>query len=390
MGVIVSHDREFLDQVCNKIVDVEEGVTQSYEGNYSKFIIEKQNRLAIWKDQYEKQQKYIKEEEKWIKKNKANEQMAQAVADRKRSLDKLMDSDEYVARPPKEKKFRFRFPPSPRCGHSVVEAEGLGHGYGSGKYETLFHNVALQVDRGNRVGFIGSNGAGKSTMMRLIMGDEKPRDGWAEYGSANVVPVYFQQNQADAFDLDRTVLETVMEDAPSDITLTDIRALLGQFMFKNDDVDKKLRVLSGGEKARVALCRMMLTPANLLCLDEPTNHLDITAKEVLEDALQHFEGSVMIVSHDRYFMSQAVNTIFEFGDKTMVRHDCDYLDYMQGSEGLRERVEKRYVEGDGYRITAAPEVQVERKEKSKKNFGGSGVTGGNLYKGIKNAKRYQG
>ena len=174
-----------------------------------------------------------------------------------------------------------------------------------------------------------------------------------------------------------------------DFSLTEIRTLLSQFMFKGDDVDKKLEVLSGGEKARVALCRMMLTPANLLLLDEPTNHLDITSKEVLEDALQHFEGSVMIVSHDRYFMSQAVNTIFEFGDKTMVRHDCDYLDYMQGSEGLRERVEKRYVEGDGYRITSAPEIQVEKKEKSKKNFGGSGVTGGNLFKGIKNAKRFQ-
>ncbi len=385
--VIVSHDREFLDQVCNKIVDVEEGVTQSYEGNYSKFIMEKQNRLAIWKDQYDKQQKYIKEEEKWIKKNKANEQMAQAVSDRKRVLEKLIEGEDYVARPPKEKKFRFRFPPSPRCGHSVVEADGLGHGYGSGKYETLFKNVALQVDRGNRVGFVGPNGSGKSTMMRLIMGNEKPRDGWAEYGSANVVPVYFQQNQADAFDLDRTVLETVMEEAPSEITLTEIRALLGQFMFKNDDVDKKLRVLSGGEKARVALCRMMLTPANLLCLDEPTNHLDITAKEVLEDALQHYEGSVLCISHDRYFMSQIANTIFHFDNKTVQRYDCDYHDFMMATEELQEKVESRYVYGDKYRITNAKEVVVP-KEKKKTNFGGSGVTGGNLYKGIKNAKRY--
>jgi ATP-binding cassette, subfamily F, member 3 len=164
---------------------------------------------------------------------------------------------------------------------------------------------------------------------------------------------------------------------------------LSQFMFKGDDVDKKLEVLSGGEKGRVALCRMMLTPANLLLLDEPTNHLDITSKEVLEDALQHYEGSVMIVSHDRYFMSQAVNTIFEFGDKTMKRFDCDYYDYMYGEDDLKAKVTARYVEGDTKRIVNAKEVVVAQPKKSKKNFGGSGVTSGNLFKGIKNAKRYQ-
>jgi ABC-type multidrug transport system ATPase subunit len=176
--------------------------------------------------------------------------------------------------------------------------------------------------------------------------------------------------------------------SPGDFTLTEIRTLLSQFMFKGDDVDKKLEVLSGGEKARVALCRMMLTPANLLLLDEPTNHLDITSKEVLEEALQHYEGSVMLVSHDRYFMSQAVNTIFEFESKGMTRHDCDYLEFMHGQGGLKEKVESRYVKGDSHRITAAPELQIEKKERSKKNFGGSGVTGGNLNKGIKNAKRF--
>ena len=160
-------------------------------------------------------------------------------------------------------------------------------------------------------------------------------------------------------------------------------------MFKGDDVDKKIKMLSGGEKARVALCKMMLEPANLLLLDEPTNHLDITSKEVLEDALQHFEGSVLLISHDRYFMSQVANTIFAFENKNVVRFDCDYHDFMNQKEPLREKVEARYVEGDKYRITNAKEVVIVENEKSKKNFGGSGVTAGRLNKGIKNAKRFQ-
>ena len=220
------------------------------------------------------------------------------------------------------------------------------------------------------------------------MGSEEANGGYAEFGGANVKANYFAQNQADTFDLDKTVIETVQEGAPLEYTFTDIRTLLGQFMFKGDDVDKKLRVLSGGEKARVALCKMMLTPANLLLLDEPTNHLDITSKEVLEDALQHFEGSMMIVSHDRYFMSQVANTIFAFGNKSVQRHDYDYHDYMNQFGDLKDKVTSRYVSGDSYQITNAKEVVVEEQTKSKKNFGGSGVTSGNLNKGIKNAKRF--
>ena len=391
--VIVSHDREFLDQVCNKIVDVSEGSTSSYDGNYSKFLLEKENRLSVWRDKFEKQQKYEREEEKWLRKNRNKEEFAQQVRNREVALAKYRAADGYVAQPPKDRRFRFRFPPVPRCGQSVVEAQGLGHGYGSGKYQTLFKDVDIQVDRGMRVGFIGPNGSGKSTMMKIIQGLESPREGWCEFGSANVVQTYFQQDQADAFDLEGTVLETVLKDAPTTTSLTDIRALLGQFMFKGDDVNKKLRVLSGGEKARVALAKMMLTSANLLLLDEPTNHLDITAKEVLEDALVNYEGSVLCISHDRYFMSQIANTIFSFGDKSMVKHDCDYHDFMCGEEApesLKTKVESRYVYGDKFRIAPAKEVVLKQdKDKKKKNFGGSGAPCGNLNKGIKNAKRFK-
>lgn len=269
--VIVSHDREFLDKVCNRIVDVEEGITVNYDGNYSNFIANKQERLEQWREKYDRQVKYIKEEEKWIKKAKNDPHMAQQVKEKEMQLEAYKNDPERVPMPPKDKKFRFRFPPSPRCGESVIEGQGLGHGYGEGQYKVLFHDVNIQVNRMERVGFVGPNGSGKSTLMRILAGREDPKHGFAEYGSANVVANYFAQNAADEFDLEKTVLETVMDDAPTDYSLTDIRALLGQFMFKGDDVNKQLKVLSGGEKARVALCKMMLRPANLLLLDEPTN-----------------------------------------------------------------------------------------------------------------------
>jgi ATP-binding cassette subfamily F protein 3 len=387
--VIVSHDREFLDKVCNRIVDVEEGVTVDYDGNYSEFIAAKMTRIEQWKEKYERQVRFIKEEEKWIRKARNDPFMAQQVKDKEMQLEAYRNSEDRVETPPKDKKFRFRFPPCPRCGESVVEGSKLGHGYGEGQHKVLFQDVDVQVNRMERVGFVGPNGSGKSTLLRIIAGREEPKFGFAEYGSVNVEANYFAQNQADEFDLERSVLETVMEDAPADYSLTDIRALLGQFMFKGDDVEKKLKVLSGGEKARVALCKMMLKPANLLLLDEPTNHLDITAKEVLEDALHHFEGSVLIISHDRYFMSQTANTIFLFENKSVTRHDCDYHDFMNSQEGLKEKVMSRSVIGDKYKITNAKEPIKVENVKSKKNFGGSGVTSGNLFKGIKNAKRFQ-
>lgn len=158
--VIVSHDREFLDKVCNKIVDVEDGSTVSYQGNYSKFLEQKRIRLELWREKYEKQCKYVKEEEKWIRKAKDDPNMAQQMKARQTALDKLRSSPEWVEQPPKDKKFRFRFPPAPRCGQSVLEASKLTHGYGTGKYAVLFKDVDFQVERGDRIGFIGPNGSG--------------------------------------------------------------------------------------------------------------------------------------------------------------------------------------------------------------------------------------
>lgn len=213
-----------------------------------------------------------------------------------------MASDDYVKQPPNlGKPFRFRFPPAPRMGASeeLVSAAGVSHGYNG---RNLFEKVNLVVDKGERIAFLGPNGAGKSTLLRLVVGQEEPLHGTCTLGSG-VVKQYFEQNQADVLDLSKTVIDTLMGASTTE-KYEDLRKLLGQFLFKGDAVEKLVAQLSGGEKARVALCKMMLTPANLLVLDEPTNHLDIPAKEMLEEALQHYEGSVLVVSHDRYFVSQ--------------------------------------------------------------------------------------
>lgn len=220
---------------------------------------------------------------------------------REKSLEKLITGDDYVKQPPNlGKPFRFRFPPPPRAGsEGILTVSGVSHGY-AGRH--LFDNVNFTVDKGDRIAFLGPNGAGKSTLLRLVVEQEDPLKGVCTIGSS-VVKQYFEQNQADALDLSKTVIETMMEASTTE-KYEDLRKLLGQFLFKGDAVEKSVGQLSGGEKARVALCKMMLTPANLLVLDEPTNHLDIPAKEMLEEALQHYEGAVLVVSHDRYFVSQ--------------------------------------------------------------------------------------
>ena len=234
------------------------------------------------------------------------------------------------------------------------------------------------------------SGSGKSTLLRLLVGKETPDEGSASIVGQNVVMNYFEQNQADALDLDKTVLETI-QGASNGQSYNELRALLGQFLFKGDAVDKKAINLSGGEKARLSLSCMMLRPANLLILDEPTNHLDIPAKEMLEEALQHFSGSVVIVSHDRYFISKVATTIVAIEDKKLVKYQGDYKFYMERSEKMKEKIEARYVAGVD-RIQSAPIMSLEALEETKKkNFGGAKTA--NLVsrkdKGVKNAKRTQ-
>jgi ATPase subunit of ABC transporter with duplicated ATPase domains len=271
----------------------------------------------------------------------------------------------------------------------VIELEGLSHGY---KDSTLFKDVELTIDRGDRIAILGPNGAGKSTLLRLILGREEPREGRAEIIAENAVMQHYEQDQANVLPLESTVIETMKDAGQSgDWTYEQLRALLGRFMFSGEKVEDKLSTLSGGEKARVALCRMLLTESNVLLLDEPTNHLDITAKEVLEEAIQHYEGTVVIVSHDRYFISQTANTILALEDGALVLYNGDYKKYMEQNEKTKSRVEGRYIPGMA-KIRSAPKIERKpedtgNKVKRKKNFGGKGGPSGNKYKGVKNAKR---
>jgi ATPase subunit of ABC transporter with duplicated ATPase domains len=387
--IIVSHDREFLDQVCTKIVDAEGGFCTEYDGNYSRFLQLKKARMDAWQAAYDAQEKRLKEERSWI--NQFKLKQPQAVQQRQAKLEKFVKSDEYVKKPPfVGKPFRFRFPDAPRLSPEVAEVRQMAHSYRTGStINRLFEDAELFIAKGDRIAVVGPNGSGKSTFLRLLTGREKPDEGTAKIVGANVVMNYFEQNQADALDLDKTVLETI-QGASSTQSYNELRALLGQFLFKGDSVDKKVVNLSGGEKARLSLCCMMLRPANLLILDEPTNHLDIPAKEMLEEALQHFAGSVIIVSHDRFFISKVATTIVAIEDKKLARYQGDYKYYMDARSDIKEKVEARYVQGVK-RIESAPKIDLEAIQKPKSNFGGSKTANmvSRKDKGVKNAKRLQ-
>ncbi|GMH61791.1 hypothetical protein TL16_g03337, partial [Triparma laevis f. inornata] len=375
--VIVSHDREFLDQVCTKIVDTEGGLATTYDGNYSKFLKQKAAKMKAWQAKYDAQEKKIKEEKAWIQKFKVKQPVA--VKQRLAKLEKLQNSDSYVPKPPfLGKPFKFRFPPAPRLSDSVAEIKSLSHGYSG---NPLFSDCEMTIERGDRVALLGPNGSGKSTLLRLVVGSETPEKGTARLVGQNVVCNYFEQNQADVLDMNLTV-EQVVSGASGDHSYNELRALMGQFLFKGDTVQKRVEQLSGGEKARLSLCCMMLKPANLLILDEPTNHLDIPAKEMLEEALQNFDGALLVISHDRYFISRIATTICAIEEKEICMYPGDYRFYMEKNERVKEKVEGRYV--GGKKIGNAAVVVVEEK----KNFGGkaAGVSG-RLDKGVKNAKR---
>lgn len=389
--VIVSHDREFLDQVCNKIVDAEGGVCTEYNGNYSRFLQLKKARIETWQAAYDAQEKKINEERKWIHKFKIKQ--PQAVKQREAKLEKLVKSDEYVKRPPfTGKPFRFRFPDAPRLSPEVAEVKGMSHAYRNEQTQNrLFDNVDLFIEKGDRIAIIGPNGSGKSTLLRLLVGKEVPDEGTVGMVGQNVALSYFEQNQADALDLDKTVLETI-QGASTGQSYNELRALLGQFLFKGDSVDKKVASLSGGEKARLSLCCMMLKQHNVLVLDEPTNHLDVPAKEMLEEALQHYAGSVVVVSHDRFFISKIATTIVAIEDKKLVKYQGDYKFYMDKRQDVKEKLEARYIPGLS-RIDSAPIISLDELEAptKKKNFGGARTA--NLVtrkdKGVKNAKRME-
>lgn len=320
--VVISHDRTFLDRVCTQIVETERGVSRTYLGNYSQHLEQKALEREATQAAFERQQKELSSQQAYIDRFRASATRSTQAKSREKLLDKVERVEapiESIGGP------RFEFPAAPRSGRLVAEIADLSHSYGD---QILFLGAGLEVERGDRIAFVGPNGAGKSTLLRLVMGMERPSEGHARLGEHNVIAGYFEQNQAEALDLSKTVIDTIFEVVP-DWTQTQVRSLLGNFCFSNESVFKQAGKLSGGEKARLALALMLLTPCNLLVLDEPTNHLDIPAKQMLEDALIAYEGAALLVSHDRYFISRVANRIVEIRDGELVLYRGDYAYYLE-------------------------------------------------------------
>ncbi len=361
--VIVSHDREFLDRLCTQIVETERGVSSTYLGNYTSYLEQKEEAQMAQLSAYERQQKELEKQQAFVERFRASATRSTQAKSREKQLDKIERIDAPVD---SLRTLHFRFPPAPRSGREVVIIKDLTHAY---EDKILFLGTNLLIERGDRIAFLGPNGAGKSTLLHLINGTEQPTEGSITIGDHNVTPSYFEQNQAEALDLNKTVIETIHDEVP-DWSNEEVRTLLGRFLFTKDTVFKKVGALSGGEKARLALAKMLLRPANLLILDEPTNHLDIPAKEMLEEAIQNYDGTLIVVSHDRYFISQVATKIVEIRDGELVLYQGDYHYYL---DKVAEEKEKSQLEAIAAEKTAKSVAkQSKQKQKAKSKKGGEG------------------
>ncbi|MDZ8106656.1 MAG: ABC-F family ATP-binding cassette domain-containing protein [Nostoc sp. DedQUE12a] len=354
--VIVSHDREFLDRLCTQIVETERGVSSTYLGNYSAYLQQKAENQSAQLSAYERQQKELEKQQFFVDRFRASATRSTQAKSREKQLEKIERIEAPVAG---VRTLHFRFPPAPRSGREVVNIKDFTHIYDD---KILFLGANLLIERGDRIAFLGPNGAGKSTLLRLIMGMEPPTEGTVELGDHNVIPGYFEQNQAEALDLKKTVMETIHDEVP-DWKNEEVRTLLGRFLFTGDTVFKAVGALSGGEKARLALAKMLLRPANLLILDEPTNHLDIPAKEMLEEALQNYDGTAIVVSHDRYFISQVANKIVEIRDGEFRVYLGDYHYYLQKIAEEKEQAKLAAIEAEKAAKKAAKAAKAATKRK---------------------------
>lgn len=327
--VLVSHDRAFIDNVTNRTLEISCGKVYDYQVNYSKYVVLHQERIEQQMRAYENRQKQIQQTERFIERFRYKATKSVQVQSRIKQLEKIeeIEIDEVD-----NSRLNLKFPPAPRSGDYPVICEGVAKKYGD---HTVFSNVDLTIKRGEKVAFVGKNGEGKSTLVKCIM-NEIPYDGNLKIGH-NVKIGYFAQNQASLLDGEITVFDTIDQVAVGDIR-TKIRDILGAFMFGGEASDKKVKVLSGGEKTRLAMIRLLLEPVNLLILDEPTNHLDMKTKDVLKQAIADFDGTVIVVSHDRDFLDGLVEKVYEFGGGKVREHLGGIYDFLQHKqmESLRE------------------------------------------------------
>jgi len=322
--VMVSHDRYFLDQVVTRIADIWNCVLTDYPGSYSHYLVVREERISALRESKRRQDEEVARMEAFISKFRYNANKAALVQSRVKQLAKI----ERIELPPERKRIVFTFPKPPKSGRLVIGLEEVRHGYGE---QTVLNDVNLAVERGERVALVGANGAGKSTLMRLLAGVEEPWTGKRSEG-VHLAQAYFAQDQARTLDPALTALEQITRAAPFEM-VPQVRNILGAFLFRGDDVHKRVSVLSGGERNRLALAVLLLRPANLLLLDEPTNHLDLASKEVLLNALKGYSGTMVFVSHDRYFVDALATRVVEVADSRATVYLGNYEDFLRAKAG---------------------------------------------------------
>ena len=332
--VVISHDRAFVDHITTRTIEVTMGRIYDYKVNYSQYLQLRKERREQQQKAYDEQQKFIAETKEFIERFKGTYSKTLQVQSRVKMLEKLqileVDEEDTSA-------LRLKFPPAPRSGSYPVIIENVAKSYGD---KTIFRNVNLTIERGDKIAFVGRNGEGKSTLVKCIMG-EIPFEGDLKLGH-NVMIGYFAQNQASLLDENLTVFQTIDDVAKGDIR-NKIKDLLGAFMFGGENSTKKVKVLSGGERTRLAMIKLLLEPVNLLILDEPTNHLDMKTKDILKQALMDFDGTLIVVSHDRDFLDGLVTKVYEFGNQKVTEHLEGIYEFMQRKkmENLRELERKQ-------------------------------------------------
>jgi ATP-binding cassette subfamily F protein 3 len=356
--LLVSHDRYFLDVTIKEVYELFSGKLSRYPGSYSAYENRRAKELEAIFEAWERQQEEIQKIEEFVRRFRYKESKAAQVQSRIKMLEKIVP----IEIPEGMKKIHFKFPPAPRSGKITVKLENLGKSYGSLK---VIDNLALEIERGKKIAFVGPNGAGKSTLMRIIAGVDGSYEGSMVLGSGVEVG-YFAQDSAEKMSSQRTVEEEAESVCPNDL-VPKIRNMLGAFLFRGDDVEKPVSVLSGGERSRLALLKMLLHPANLLVLDEPTNHLDLTSKDVLLDALRAFEGTVLFVSHDRGFIEELADLVLELEAGSTPRlYYGDYRYYLEKKKSLDEEYGENPGSEEAAKVEDMPKSLSWEEEKARK------------------------
>ena len=333
--MLVCHERYFLDHLCKQIFELEMGEGTFYQGNFSAYEVQKEHNRALLEAAYVLQQKEIKQKEENIARFRASASRAKQAQSWIKQLEKV----ERIVLPPTLKNIKFSFPPTARSGSMVLKVESLGFSFPD---KPIFKNVSFEIERGQKVAIVASNGGGKSTLFNIISGKLPMQTGSVTFGS-NVTSALFDQDQNAALDAKKSVLDNIDGSCAPGITTATVRAFLGAFLFSGEDVDKKIGVLSGGEKNRVGMVKVLLQKANLLLLDEPTNHLDLDSKKVLLDALRAYEGTVLFVSHDRAFLNDLATRIIELTPTGIISFDGNYDEYLYYKKHVLEAQQNKEI-----------------------------------------------